>query len=84
MLYPGIGAIIADAVLRRSERCPSGLELWRRLKGELQGAAPEVAMAKQQRYLYPARAANLAVLWDRLEEWRLLGALCPERLRLGP
>ena len=74
-LYSAIRFILTDgAVQRFGARTPGGgLELWCRLKGELQGAAPEVAMVKQQRYLYPARAANLAVLWDRLEEWRLLG-----------
>ena len=35
VLYPGIRAIIADAVMQRSERCASGLELRRRLHLEM-------------------------------------------------
>ena len=74
-LYSAIRCIFTGgAVQRFGARTPGGgLELWRRLKEKLQGASQEVAMAKAQRFLYPARAANLAVLWDRLQEWTQLG-----------
>ena len=39
----------------------------------MQGAAPEVALAKAERYQNPDRAPNLAALWDRLASWEVLG-----------
>merc|ERR1712155_228365 len=50
-----------------------GLELWRRLHAEMQGAAPEVSLAKAMLFQQPARASSMAALYDKLAEWEALG-----------
>ena len=65
-----------DTVLQRSERCRSGLELWRKLYREMRGANTQIAAAEAKLYQNPQRAPNLAALWGRLERWLTLGADC--------
>ena len=48
VLYRGIRSIITDAVMPRSERCSSRLELWRRLFLEMRGASPQIAVAQAE------------------------------------
>ena len=73
VLYPAIRGIVSDAVLQRSERCGSGLELWRRLFSEMRGAAPQIAMVQAEQFQFPQRAPSANVLWDYLERWLALG-----------
>ena len=72
-LYPAIRGIIADEVMQRSERCTSGVELWRRLYTEMRGAAPQIAMVQAEQYQFPQRAPSQAALWDHLERWLAFG-----------
>ena len=74
VLYPAIRSILTDAVLQRSERCTSGLELWRRLFLEMRGASSQIACVQAERYQFPQRAPNIGALWDHLERWQALGA----------
>ena len=74
-LLSAIRFIITDGAMQRfgARTSGGGLELWRRLHAEMQGAAPEVALAKAERFQQPDRAPTLAALWDRLAAWEALG-----------
>ena len=39
----------------------------------MQGAAPEVSLAKAMLFQQPSRASSLAALYDKLAEWEALG-----------
>ncbi len=73
-LYPGIRAIIADALMPRAERCSSGLELRRRLYLVMRGSSPQISMVQAEQFAFPPRAPSMAALWDCLQKWEALGA----------
>ena len=74
-LLTAIRSIIDNGAMARfgTQTAGGGLELWRRLHAEMQGAAPEVSLAKAMLFQQPARASSLAALYDKLAEWEALG-----------
>ena len=74
-LYEGIKDIVSDTLLTRARACGDGrgLELWRKLKSEWEGAAPQVIAAKARRYNDPARCGSTLALWEELPKWEQLG-----------
>jgi hypothetical protein len=75
-LFEGIKHIIHDNLLGRARICGAGrgLELWRKLHSEWQGAAPQVIAAKSKRFQDPAKCGNILALWEALPAWEQLGA----------
>ena len=70
VLFGGIKAIIADNLLDRARLCESnGLELWRRLHMEWEGAAPLVVSAKARQWQDPHRCSSTLQLWDKFGNW---------------
>jgi hypothetical protein len=63
-------------LLGRARICGAGrgLELWRKLHSEWQGAAPQVIAAKSKRFQDPAKCGNILALWEALPAWEQLGA----------
>ena len=75
VLYGAIKAILGDTLLDRARACESnGLELWRRLHVEWDGAAPLVISAKARVWQDPHRCSSVLQLWDTLGNWERLGA----------
>jgi hypothetical protein len=76
VLFEGIKHLISDNLLSRARLCGDGrgLELWRRLHSEWQGAAPQVVAAKAKRFQDPAKCSNVLALWEALPAWEQLGA----------
>ena len=74
VLYGGIRSIISDAAMQRSERCSSGLELWRRLHLEMRGSSTQIAHMQASQFQSPARVGSLDALWDGLQKWEALGS----------
>ena len=74
-LFEGIKDIINDTLLSRARACGDGrgLELWRKLKSEWEGTAPQVIAAKARRFNDPIRCATALSLWDELPKWEQLG-----------
>ena len=74
-LLTAIRSIIDNGAMARfgTQTAGGGLELWRRLHSEMQGAAPEVSLAKAMLFQQPSRASSLAALYDKLAEWEALG-----------
>jgi hypothetical protein len=75
ILFEGIKHIISDNLLSRARLCGDGcgLDLWRRLHSEWQGAAPQVVAAKARRFQDPARCGNILQLWEIMPAWEQLG-----------
>ena len=75
-LFEGIKHIIHDNLLGRARICGAGrgLELWRKLHSEWQGAAPQVIAAKAKRFQDPVKCSNVLQLWEALPAWEQLGA----------
>ena len=84
-LFEAIKFTLHDNLLNRARTCDGrGLELWRRLHSEWEGAAPNVVAAKARRYQDPVRCNSVLKLWEALPAWEQLGAevveggiLCP-------
>jgi len=73
--FGAIKAILGDTLLDRARLCESnGLELWRRLHVEWEGAAPLVISAKARVWQDPHRCSSVLQLWDTLGNWERLGA----------
>jgi hypothetical protein len=75
-LFEGIKHIIHDNLLGRARICGAGrgLELWRKLHSEWQGAAPQVIAAKSKKFQDPLKCSNVLQLWEALPAWEQLGA----------
>jgi len=75
-LYEGVKHIIADTLLPRARACGDGrgLELWRKLHVEWEGAAPQVVASKASRFQDPTRCSTEMKLWEELPKWEQLGA----------
>ena len=75
-LFEGIKHIIHDNLLGRARICGAGrgLELWRKLHSEWQGAAPQVIAAKSKKFQDPSKCNNVLQLWEALPAWEQLGA----------
>ena len=75
VLFEAIKYIINDNLLTRARTCgDSGLELWRKLHAEWEGAAPQVVAAKAKHYQDPTRCASVLQLWEALPSWEQLGS----------
>eukprot|EP00974_Lingulodinium_polyedra_P055991 5384586-Lingulodinium_polyedra.AAC.1 len=75
VLFEAIKFIIHDNLLSRARACDGrGLELWRKLHSEWQGAAPQVVAAKAKRFQDPSRCSSVLQLWEALPAWEQLGA----------
>jgi hypothetical protein len=76
VLFEGIKHVLHDNLLGRARICGvgRGLELWRKLHSEWQGAAPQVIAAKSKRFQDPAKCSNVLHLWEALPAWEQLGA----------
>ena len=76
VLFGAIKHIIHDNLLCRARVCGdgNGLELWRKLHSEWEGAAPQVITAKAKRFQDPVKCTTVLQLWERLPYWEQLGA----------
>ena len=74
-LFEAIKYIISDNLLARARACGDGrgLELWRRLHSEWEGAAPQVVAAKARHFQDPSRCGTILQLWEALPTWEQLG-----------
>ena len=75
VLFEAIKFIIHDNLLSRARVCGDGrgLELWRKLHSEWEGAAPQVVAAKSKRFQDPSRCSSVLQLWEVLPAWEQLG-----------
>ena len=75
VLFEGIKHVVHDNLLSRARTCDGrGLELWRKLHSEWEGAAPQVVAAKAKSYQDPRRCGTVLQLWEDFPAWEQLGA----------
>ena len=75
VIYNALKLLRTDSLCSRGTTCDgNGLELWRRLHCEWQGASAGITAAKLAQYMAPRRCTNRDDLWERLPAWERLAS----------
>ena len=75
VLCQALKLLLTDSLCTRGHLCEgNGLELWRRLHCEWQGASAQVNAAKLTQYMHPKRCTSKDDLWERLPAWERLAS----------
>ena len=75
VLFQALKLLLTDSLMSRGHLCEgNGLELWRRLHCEWQGASAQVNASKLTQYMHPKRCTSKDDLWERLPAWERLAS----------
>ena len=75
VIFQALKLLLTDSMMSRGHLCEgNGLELWRRLYCEWQGASAQVNASKLTQYMHPKRCTSKDDLWERLPAWERLAS----------